>query len=263
MLVSAFAFKQAQAGVIGPSDKLTDDERIELLRGLVSEYATMKVPLARSKKPLEFFVEGTFNKDYWESTFKQFGPAARAGQQIQITKVTFEGDKLLFDINGGLTSGQHWYDHIQTGMGGIQQQTVDTGGGYGAQPTLGTYLLVIFRKPMENLNSADVKKMLAPIMDFDQRSPTQLYSETLSPEMKKAIADKHVTVGMTRDQVKMALGQRDSNYRQTTKDGVETEDWIYGKPPGKITFVTFAGSKVIAVKETYAGDVAPREDTPR
>ena len=44
----------------------------------------------------------------------------------------------------------------------------------------------------------------------------------------------------------------------TTKDGVETEDWIYGKPPGKITFVTFAGSKVIAVKETYAGDVAPR-----
>ncbi len=93
-------------------------------------------------------------------------------------------------------------------------------------------------------------------MDFDQRSPTQLYSETLSPEMKKAIADKHVTVGMTRDQVKMTLGQRDTNYRQTTKDGVETEDWIYGKPPGKITFVTFAGSKVIAVKETYAGDVA-------
>ena len=248
--------------MIGPSDKLTDDEKIELLRGLMSEYATMKVPLARSKKPLEFFVEGTFNKQYWEDAFKSFGPAARAGQQVQITKVTFQGDKLLFDINGGLTSGQHWYDHIQTGMGGgIQQQTqVDNGGGYGAQPTLGTYLLVIFRKPMENLSSADVKKMLAPVMDFDQRSPTQLYSETLSPEMKKAISDKHVTVGMTRDQVKMALGQRDSNYRQTTKDGVETEDWIYGKPPGKITFVTFAGSKVIAVKETYAGDVSPRDD---
>jgi hypothetical protein len=254
----------AQAGVIGPSDKLTDDERIELLRGLMSEYATMKVPLARSKKPLEFFVDGTFNKQYWEDAFKALGPAARAGQQIQITKVTFQGNRLLFDINGGLTSGQHWYDHIQTGVGGVQPQTqVDNGGGYGVQPTLGTYLLVIWRKPMEALTSSDVKKMLAPIMDFDQRSPTQLYSETLSPEMKKAIADKHITVGMTRDQVKMALGQRDTNYRQTTKDGVETEDWIYGKPPGKITFVTFAGSKVIAVKETYAGDVSPRDQAPR
>jgi hypothetical protein len=95
-------------------------------------------------------------------------------------------------------------------------------------------------------------------MDFDQRSATSLYSEMLSPEMQKAISEKRVIVGMTRDQVKMTLGQRDSNYRQTTKDGVETEDWIYGTPPGKITFVTFAGSKVIAVKETYAGDVAQR-----
>jgi len=51
--------------VIGPGDKLTDDEKIELLRGLMAEYATMKVPLARSKKPLEIFVDGTFNSKYW------------------------------------------------------------------------------------------------------------------------------------------------------------------------------------------------------
>jgi hypothetical protein len=36
-------------------------------------------------------------------------------------------------------------------------------------------------------------------------------------------------------------------------DGLETEDWIYGYPPGKITFVTFANSKVIKVKDSYAG----------
>ena len=249
----------AQAGVLGPSDKLTDDEKIELLRGLASEFATMKVPLARSKKPLEFFVDGTFNQKYWEDSFKALGPAARVGDKIQITKVTFQGDRLLFDINYGLTSGQHWYDHISGGMGGAgptqtQTQTsqIDSGG-YGATPTLGTYILVIFRKPMENLTSADVKKMLAPIMNFDQRSAAQLYSETMSPEMQKAVAEKRVLVGMTRDDVKMILGQRDSMYRQTTKDGVDTEDWIYGKGSGKYTFVTFAGSKVIAVKETYAG----------
>jgi hypothetical protein len=121
-------------------------------------------------------------------------------------------------------------------------------------PTSGTYLLVIFRKPMENLSSSQVKKMLAPILDFNQRSAAQLYSETVSPEMQKALKDKHVTVGMTRDEVKTILGQPDyPKQRETTKDGIETEDWIYGRPPGKMTFVKFAGSKVIQVKDEYAG----------
>ena len=258
----------AQAGVIGPSDKLTEDEKIELLRGLMSEYATMKVPLARSKKPLEFFVEGTFNHQYWENSAKQMGPAARPGEIIQITKVTFQGDRLLFDINGGLTSGRHWYDNIQTGVGGGGMGGPTGPGGPGGSvpqdtqlpnspsgtPTSGTYLLVIFHKPMENLSSAQVKKMLAPIMDFNQRSAAQLYSETVSPEMQKAIKDKIVTVGMTRDEVKTILGQPDyPKQREMTQDGIETEDWIYGKPPGKVTFVTFAGSKVIKVKDEYAG----------
>jgi len=50
-----------------------------------------------------------------------------------------------------------------------------------------------------------------------------------------------------------------------TKDGVETEDWIYGVPPGKIVFVTFNGNKVIKVKETYAGlgTQAPPLEPPR
>jgi hypothetical protein len=34
---------------------------------------------------------------------------------------------------------------------------------------------------------------------------------------------------------------------------LEVEDWVYGTPPGKITFVTFNGDKVIKVKESYAG----------
>jgi hypothetical protein len=36
-------------------------------------------------------------------------------------------------------------------------------------------------------------------------------------------------------------------------DGEELEDWIYGLPPGRITFVTFNGNKVKKVKESYAG----------
>ena len=50
----------------------------------------------------------------------------------------------------------------------------------------------------------------------------------------------------------MAIGKPRTKTREI-KDGVETEDWIYGLPPGKITFVTFAGSKVVKVRDTYAG----------
>jgi len=61
-----------------------------------------------------------------------------------------------------------------------------------------------------------------------------------------------VTVGMDRDQVVMALGRPTHKSRETL-DGLEVEDWVFGAPPGKITFVTFNGDKVIKVKESYAG----------
>ena len=221
----------------------------------MAEFATMKVPLGRSKKPLEFYVEGTFTPKYWEDAFRTFGPAARAGDLIKITKVTFEGNKLLLEINGGLTSGRHWYDGISGGMGGTTQTPMDSPNvvGPSGTPTYGTYIDVIFRKPLEGLTSADVKTILSPIMDFNQRSATMMFTETLSPEMKQAVAEKRAMVGMTREQVKMALGNPDQHGRETTKDGVETEYWIFGKPPGKITFVTFAGSKAVTVKDEYAG----------
>jgi hypothetical protein len=50
----------------------------------------------------------------------------------------------------------------------------------------------------------------------------------------------------------MAMGHPLRKYRET-KDGVDFEDWIYGEAPGKVTFVTFSGSKVVKVKEQYAG----------
>jgi hypothetical protein len=50
----------------------------------------------------------------------------------------------------------------------------------------------------------------------------------------------------------MAVGRPQHKSRET-KDGLEVEDWVFGTPPGKITFVTFNGDKVIKVKDAYAG----------
>jgi len=117
---------------------------------------------------------------------------------------------------------------------------------------------------MESLTADQVKKILLPLMDFDKHSVTKVYSETLSPAMKKAMAEKRATEGMSRDEVLMAMGHPLHKYRET-KDGVDLEDWIYGEPPGKVTFVTFSNSKVVKVKEQYAGlgiEVSPKQMTP-
>jgi len=46
-----------------------------------------------------------------------------------------------------------------------------------------------------------------------------------------------------------ALGRPEHKVRERDPDGNDTEDWIYGDPPAKTTFVTFASGKVIRVKE--------------
>jgi hypothetical protein len=250
------------AGVIPVKDKLTEDEKLEILRDLTAEYAKAKTYLPRSSKPLEFdATTGTWDQSRWQFLAQQNGgPAAREGDQIKITHVRFDGDKLLLEINGGLKSGGHWYDHVETGMGGMTRPIGN--GTY--NPTTGTNIEVNFHKPMEGLTADQVKKILLPLMDFDKHSVTKVYSETLSPEMQKAITEKRATEGMSRDEVMMAMGRPLRKGREA-KDGVDQEYWIYGEPPGKVTFVTFENSKVVKVKETYAGlgiQTNPKQITP-
>jgi hypothetical protein len=110
----------------------------------------------------------------------------------------------------------------------------------------------VFDKPVPALQASELKKMLAPILDFEKRSATEQAVESLPPEIQTAVKEKRAIEGMDRDQVIMAIGKPRTKVRET-KDGVDEEDWIYGQPPGKVTFVTFANGKVARVKETYAG----------
>jgi hypothetical protein len=76
--------------------------------------------------------------------------------------------------------------------------------------------------------------------------------DSFPPEIQAAVKEKRAIEGMDREQVLLALG-RPRHRQRETKDGEDYEDWVYGLPPGKITFVTFKGSKVERVKESYAG----------
>jgi hypothetical protein len=238
-------------GVLPAGNKLTWEDRVELTRGLTAEYATVKILLPRSKKALEFDSKGTYDKGAWAEVAKESGPAARTGDLVQVTKIDIEDDKLILQINGGYKGGKKWYQGVQLsgGMGGANvplNQTNDT------NAPGGTSIAILFHKPLEPIKAIEVKKMLAPVLDFEKRSATQLYSESLPPETQKAIKEKRVLVGMDKEQVILAVGRPQHKSRETV-DGLDVEDWVFGTPPGKITFVTFNGDKVIKVKDSFAG----------
>jgi len=242
--------------------KLTSQERIELIRGLSAEYATAKAAIPRSKKTLVFHANGSFDKAVWEKTGKESGPAARIGDAIQVTKVTIEDDRIVFELNGGYKGGPKWYQRIQIGVG---TQTTPVGSGSQSTAPAGTTLALVFPGQIPHVDSAKVKELLAPVLDFQKHSPTELYVDTLPAPVQQAIKDKKAVEGMNRDQVILAMGKPDNKVRETV-DGVEREDWVYGTPPGRIVFVTFEGDKVVRVKEAYAqlgGSVAPPLPVPR
>src|SRR5579863_6432095 len=78
----------------GKDEKIGFDDRVEIVRGLMAEYATLKAYLPQSKKPLEFESTGKYDAKQWEEIGKKLGPAARTGDQVQITKVTLEHDRI-------------------------------------------------------------------------------------------------------------------------------------------------------------------------
>jgi len=230
----------------GESHKLTDEQRLELVRGLTAEYATAKIGLPRSKKSLEYDSKGS---------------AARTGDLVQISRIDIEDDKIVLQINGGYNSGKgKWYQRVQIGMG---TQTAPISQGQSNAPG-GTSIALLFHQPLPPLKAAEIKKMLAPILDFEKHTATETYVESLPPEMQQAVKEKRAVEGMDREEVLLALGRPVRKVREV-KEGDELEDWIYGTAPGKITFVTFKGSKVTRVKETYAGlgTEAPPPEPPR
>lgn len=228
--------------------KLTADDKIALLRGLTAEYAKARVLIPRSKKPLPVDDSGKWDKDVWESANLEFGPAARVGETVQITKVKIEDDRVELELNHGLKTGAKWYERVEVGMG--NRTTPISGSDQVAKA--GSNLAILFGKRIESLEVAEVKKILGGVLDFDMKSVTENYMEKLPEPIRKAIEQKRVVEGMDRDQVRLAVGQPVRKERKVV-DGDETEDWVYGRPPGKMTFVTFTGSKVSKVKDMYAG----------
>jgi hypothetical protein len=221
---------------------MTRESRIVLIRGLLKEIAVTKVALPRSGRGVTLTPTG-INKEKTEAALRAEGVAIKAGLPVEITKISFKSDDIVFELNGGHNRGKKWYQHIEI-TGGVTTRTLGSGDN---AVSYGSVIHLTFPNKLPNVSLPQVKQMLSVALDFERHLPTVAYSPTLPPKVREAIKNHQILVGMDRDAVLSSKGQPERKVRET-KEGVEFEDWIYGLPP-HVLMVTFDGDTVSAVNQ--------------
>jgi hypothetical protein len=235
---------------------LQDQSRLDLIRYVSGEFAKATKPLPRGKEGFLVYVGKPLSTELLERAVATHGAAVNSGDSVQITKLEFHDHTIVVDVNGGGRGKKSWKDHIQVGMGGgvpttsTSQTKTSDDGPPGVQPGMGSTLFLEFTKAVPDLSPEELKQILSPFLDFSrQRSASVHWTDTLPPEMKKAIQDRRPAVGMDREEVIAAIGKPEHKVRERDAQGNEIEDWIYGQPPSKTVFVRFQGERVTSVRQ--------------
>ncbi|HXR33958.1 MAG TPA: hypothetical protein VN830_09640 [Verrucomicrobiae bacterium] len=239
------------------STTLQETSKLALIRYVSGEFARARKPVPGGKEGFILYTDKPINEENLDHAVATHGAAVNTGDNAQITNLEFREHTIVVDINGGGRPRKHWRDHIQIGMGGSPApvgQTTSTGqeppGPPGIQPGMGGTIFVQFPKAVPDLTPDQLKQILGPFLDFSKvRSAAVHWIDTLPPEMKKAITERHALLGMDREEVVAAIGKPDRKVRERDANGNDTEDWIYGHPPDKTVFVRFTGERVTAIKQ--------------
>jgi len=232
-----------------PTGRLSPDGKLEIVRAVDGEFAKVVQPLPSIKPGFKLKPGQKIDQEALQSALMRSMPAANPGDTVQITNIQFHAKEILFDINGGSSPHESWRQRIHISIGGGLPSTRVVKDQPPGLVKVGSTLILEFDGPVPNLTAAQVKKYLAPFLNFaGQRSAAESWVQTLDPKFRKAIQEHTAVIGMDRDMVLAALGRADHKVREFTPDGTETEDWIYGRPPGTTIFVTFIGNGVVRVQ---------------
>jgi hypothetical protein len=233
---------------------LQPDSKLELIRYVSGEFAKAAKALPAGKEGFLQYVEKPLNQELLDRAVATHGAAVHAGEQVQITKLDFRDHTIIVDVNGGGRGKKRFMDRVHIEMGGVPtmrgsgeaQQT----GPPGLQPGAGSTLFLEFNKTIPDLTPDELKKMLAPFLDFNrQRSASVQWIDTLPTDIRKAIQERVAKVGMDREMVVAAIGKPGHKVRERDTEGNDIEDWIYGTPPDRTLFVRFTGDKVTSIKQ--------------
>jgi len=178
-----------------------------------------------------------------------YGAAAKIGDKVQITNILFRDKSIYVEINGGPKKKTKWYNHIQLSMGAGATGGTDPNQ---AQAT-GAAMTVEFKQHIPEMTGAELKQLLAPVLDFSVKSAAEVYTDTLPPKIRAAIKSHDVLVGMNKDMVIMAKDRTQRHSREKDDKGEEYEEWIYGELPADVVFVRFKGDEVVQVKTAKVG----------
>jgi hypothetical protein len=232
------------------SGRLTDKNKLAIIRYVDGEFAKVVRPLPSVKPGFYLKPDGQVDQQALQRALVLSLPAASPGDTVQITAVEFKPKEIRININGGSHPRTSLRDrvHMDVGMPWPTTQVMQD------QPVglvkLGSTLIVDFGGPVPDISPDQLKGYLAPFLNFaQQRSAAANWIDTLPAKFRDAIAQHKAIEGMTREMVISALGRADHKVREWQLDGTETEDWIYGSPPGRTIFVTFIGTTVVRVEQ--------------
>jgi len=230
-----------------PTEHLTERGRRDLVRNLEAEqgFAHLALPVAG----ITLHANGNLSPgpaDYRKIIFEK-GQAAAPGDRVIITALTFKGDSIILDLNGGPYAKHRFLSHVQFNDNPVVA-TPDKANG--ARVTL------TFEGFVPELSAPEVKALLEPVIDFGVKSSEQAYADTLPPKLRDAIAAHEVLVGMNHRMVLAALGAPESKMREQQSgdpNGQRYEEWIYGHVPQTVKFVRFVGDRVTVVEIAALG----------
>jgi hypothetical protein len=232
--------------------ELDPKTRLELIRLLQSEQGFAMRPFPRGHKGLTLVANGKLEPagESYLSMVTSEGLSAKPGDRVVLTDIKFDHSKIVFDLNGGPDPKHRILRHIQLGTGPQMSPVVQ---GDDGQEPVGARLSLNFEGHVPELTGSDVKALLAPLISFDVKTPVQAFTDTLPTQLKDAILNHHVLVGMSTDMVLFAKGQPEGKSREM--DGqMPFEEWIYGKPPQEVDFVRINGNRVIRVEIAKTGE---------
>jgi len=240
-------FLSVQQQASSKQSPLQPQSRMEIVRYVSGEFAKARKPIPSGKKGFKIEVGKKIDDADLRSALRGHSPAANVGDTVQITSIEFRPKEILIEINGGGKSHFNLRDHLQIGMGG---QGVPVSSSPEQQQQIGGTLILDYGHEVPDMSADDVMTDLQAFLDFSKEHSGAInWIDTLPPQFKEAITDHEALVGMNHEMVLAALGRPGHKVRERDPDGTETEDWIYGTPPARTTFVTFTGDKVIRIKQ--------------
>jgi hypothetical protein len=229
---------------------LTERTRQQLIRTFQADEAFAVRPLPLGTRGVTLHANGPLSPSgtAYAEALEKYGISVKPGDRVVITKFEVKPDRILFEFNDGPEKHHHIMQHIQVGgMGGMTPLAQDDG-----HVPIGSRMVLVFNKFVPEMTASQVRNLIAPLVDFSLKTPSEAFADTLPPKLKGAVLNHEVLVGMNREMVLKAVGQPDQKVRET--DGqMPFEEWIYGQAPHEVQFVRFNGNRVIRLEIADVG----------